>query len=159
MAPKVTLTVRERTGSKGSLETVADAIRNPPLEKIGRRLEAFIAERFATRTGPDGKPWAPPSPTTVALRGGIVETDIGDKRFHRVDKAKNRVAFGIRSPAARTRQYGAPRNRMYGGPPAPVPARPALPMRGRRVAFPPKLHAEIMAFIRGHLDGAKRKGG
>lgn len=159
MAPRVELTVRESVGSKGSLETWGNALREPrlALEEIGKHLEGFLEERFRTRTGPDGRPWAPLSPTTLALHGDDTD-ELAERRFHLVDMAKKRVRVGLRSAVAAVRQFGAPRNRMFGGPSAPVPARPALPMSGRRVSFPPDLHREIMRILRESLERSARSG-
>lgn len=159
MAPRISLTVREATGEKGSLETWGKALAEPrsALEQIGKRLERFIGERFETRTGPDGKPWAPLSPTTLALHGDDTD-ELAERRFHVVDMGKKRVRVGLRSAIAAARQYGAPRNRMFGGPPAPIPARPMLPMSGRRIALPPALHREIMRILRDSLEASARAG-
>lgn len=40
----------------------------PALVKSASSLEAFVAQRFATRTAPDGTPWAPLKAHTVRYR-------------------------------------------------------------------------------------------
>jgi phage gpG-like protein len=151
--PVVTLTVREKIGPKGSLEAWGEALENPreAVERIGELLEQNLEERFATQTDPWGMPWAPPSPVTVALRGGRVDSGLESKRFARIDDNGKRAVVGIASPAARRRQFGAPNNKMFGRYGAPVPPRPALPMRRRRVELPPDLHAEVMRTVGEYL--------
>lgn len=50
---------------------------SPAMEAFARRLEAFIHERFSTRTAPDGAPWPPlkaKSTSTGGLEGSIAAT-------------------------------------------------------------------------------------
>lgn len=161
MAPQVDLTVRNATGSRGSLETWGEALRQPKLalETIGALLERHLAERFRTRTDSYGRAWAPLSPTTIALHGDDGIDELATRAFLRVDVTKKRVSVGMRSSVARARQRGAPRNRMFGGSLAPIPPRGMLPLRDRRVVFPPQLHAQIMRALRDSLARQAKGGG
>lgn len=160
MAISIDLKVRQVAGAKGSLDAYGDAIRQPrqALEEIGKILRQNLTERFQSNTDPWGKPWAPPSPVTIALRGGEIDADndLVQRIVTRIEGTK--VFIGLRSAVARVRQYGAPRNRMFGGPSAPIPPRPMLPVREtRRVDLPRDLLARIMAVVRDSLRKAARE--
>jgi phage gpG-like protein len=157
MAIAISLTVRQKVGEKGSIEAWGKALSEPrpQLEEIGEVLTTNLMERFTSNTDPWGNAWAPPSPVTIALRGGDVERDLSDRIVARVEGTK--VFVGLRSAVARIRQYGAPNNRMYGGPKAPIPPRPMLPIRStRRVDLPRELLARIMETVRESLRKAAR---
>lgn len=158
MAVNIKLTVRQRRDD-GSAEAWAAAVADPKeaLDGIAQVLADDIAERFATNTDPWGNPWPPPSPVTIALRGGDVEADgLPARIFHKVEGTK--AIAGLQSAIARVRQFGAPNNRMYGGPSAPIPPRPMLPIRGsRKVDLPPEMHRKIMDTLRDAIRAAVRE--
>lgn len=86
-------------GEEALLGLVADAIdqlEHPAdlLDAIGARLEANIEERFDTRTDPNGAPWAPLSPATVAIYlrqygGNIPGALLQRSRLMRASLARN----------------------------------------------------------------------
>lgn len=159
MAIAINLVVRQKIGSKGSIEAWGEALSDPKpqLEEIGAVLRENLEQRFASNTDPWGNAWAPISPVTIALRGGDVDRDLSDRIVARVEGTK--VFIGLRSAVARIRQYGAPNNRMFGGPKAPIPARPMLPIRPtRRVDLPKELLARVMETVRESLRKAARAG-
>ena len=162
MAINVSLTVRQKAGEKGSLEAWGAALANPKpaLDRIGALLRANLEERFRTNTDPWGGAWAPVSERTIAMRGGVREAD--DNLIERISVRIEglKVRFGLRSAIARSRQFGVPNNRMFGRSPAPVPARPFLPIRpSRKIEFPPALLAQILETVRDSLRKAAKGGG
>jgi phage gpG-like protein len=73
------------------------------------------------------------------------------------------VVIASGGPAAKyaaAQQFGNPRNRMFGKAPAPIPARPMLPLRpSGRVDLPPRLLAEIKAELMAAIKIAAQRFG
>lgn len=157
MAVNIKLTARQRRND-GSAEAWAAAISDPKdaLDGMAQILADDLAERFASNTDPWGNPWPPPSPVTIALRGGHADGNLASRIFRKVEG--NKAITGIQSAIAKVRQFGAPNNRMFGGPPAPIPPRPMLPIRdSRKIDFPPDLYKRIRDTLRDALREAVRR--
>ena len=115
------------------VRAVADRLNDlsPILQIVGENVRAFIDDRFATATAPDGAPWRPLSMTTVAVNprraGGSPLADTGRLRASITYDAQSRsLSFGTNVVYAAKQHFGDPNNRMFGGSPAPVPARAYL---------------------------------
>lgn len=57
-----------RAALAGAEERATDM--TPAFDEIGATVVSHTLLRFASQTDPDGHPWTPLSPVTVALRGG-----------------------------------------------------------------------------------------
>ena len=57
---------------KAMLEELKDAAKNPhnAYDKVGQRMVAMQKRHFIKQEGPDGKPWMPLQPKTIARRRG-----------------------------------------------------------------------------------------
>ena len=138
---------------------------------------------LANRVTPWGEAFAPLSPTTIRLSAG--EQEVGYMRTGRdgaerfVDTSitrKGKVGIEQREKpsglapssvvkvkgsarvnrVAYIHQFGNPRNRMFDNAnPAPIPARPILPLRSPTVVdLPPEMSAAILAAIQGGISQA-----
>ncbi len=145
----------------------------PAMQDIGEYLVGSTKARFATATAPDGTPWAPNRPVTIARYlgafGGSYKKDgslskkgqarlgakrplIGESRrlgseIH-YQAGRDRVEVGSPMIYSAVQQFGAPRHSL--GPHSPwgdIPARPYLGLSGddRR---------EIVDIVRGYLGAA-----
>jgi phage gpG-like protein len=145
----VNVTLRRSSGAGRDLvEKWGRALRMPAdaVERIGQVVEDSVKASFETRRDPWGAPWQPVSPVTEALSrklGSGTEATLAAKIFRRVTSAGKRVVVGLASPAARVRQSGRANNRIFGKAAAPIPARPVLPVRGRKVELPDALNARM----------------
>lgn len=159
----VNVTLRRTSGSGSNLvEKWGRALRMPTdaVERIGTVIEESVKASFEQRRDPWGTPWQPISPVTEALSrklGGGTEATLAAKIFKRVTSAGKRVVVGLASPAARVRQAGRPNNRIFGKASAPVPARPVLPLRGRKVELPDDLNARMREALSSAIRAAVGK--
>lgn len=66
----MSITVRGLSETIAGLEAVQQRIEDPSpaLEVVASSLRDFVAERFRTRTAPDGTAWAPLKPATIRYR-------------------------------------------------------------------------------------------
>jgi hypothetical protein len=146
----VNLTLRRKSGTGQSLvDKWGAALRMPDdaVERIGQIIERSVRDSFDTRRDPWGKPWEPISPVTRQLArklGGGTEATLAAAIFRRVTDRGKRVVVGLASQAARIRQSGRQNNMIFGRAPAPIPARPVLPLRGAQVELPDDLRTRIM---------------
>lgn len=134
------------------LRAMSERLRDmsPLTRAIAADLRTFIDDRFRTGTDPDGRPWRPLSQTTIdrrrrgrgrgspqplldtgRLRGSI--TAVGTDRA---------VVFGTNVVYAPTHQFGRSDNLMFGRTPAPIPARPFLPISDDGLRFRPSAMME-----------------
>ena len=152
---------RSESSSGGGLDAWAGAIAEPAeaLRAIGEVAEADAAERLEARTDPWGAKWAPPSPATIEIKGGRTDgrgASLRGSRFVEILDGGRRVVVGFSASFARAFHGGAPANRIFGRAPAPIPARPLLPLRGRRHALPPTLRDDVLAAFREGMRRAVR---
>ena len=124
------------------------------LSDIGEMLIASTKQRFETKRAPDGAPWAPLSPVTVARKGhnNILVGETGNLAgMIAYQVSGHRLEWGSPMVYAATHQFGAKQGE-YGktrrGAPIPwgdIPARPFL-------GLSPEDEADIAGIIRDHLD-------
>jgi len=122
-------------------------------------VERFVESRFETQTDPWGAAWAAVSATTLALReklGGGDALALASKVYMRLRTRGRRIVVGIAGSAGRARQFGAPNNRIFGRAPAPIPPRPAMPLRGGRIDLPGGLREQLMDAFREGIRSAVR---
>lgn len=107
----------------------------PVMQEIGEVLVESSKQRFAKSQAPDGSPWAPNRPVTLARKSGsrplIGETKSLSEQIH-ARAGRDRVEIGSTMQYAATQQFGARRGQ-FGktrrGAPIPwgdIPARPFL---------------------------------
>ena len=130
----------------------------PALREIGEMLVAGTKQRFETKRAPDGEPWAPLSPVTVARKGNddilVGETNnLSDQIAYAI--SGHVLEVGSTMPYAATHQFGAKKGE-YGktkrGAPIPwgdIPARPFLGLSSED-------EADIAAIIAEHIERALR---
>jgi phage virion morphogenesis protein len=123
-----------------SLQTLLATVRSPQkaLRKVGFALTELVADSFNQGKDPWGTPWEPLSALTVSRRrrqSAEPLRDIGLLRASveaQVSDDSVTVSVGRTDRPAQVHQFGNPRNRFYNTPrgnPAPIPARPFLPIR------------------------------
>ena len=145
--------------ARAALRRMLAELENPAsaLSEIGDMLIASTKQRFETKRAPDGAPWAPLSPVTVARKGDdnilVREGNLSGQFAHEV--SGNRLVWGSTLHYAATHQFGA-RQGAYGktrrGAPIPwgdIPARPFL-------GLSPEDEADIAAIITEHIERALR---
>jgi phage virion morphogenesis protein len=128
----------------------------PALLEIGEELRESTLKRFASSTAPDGRPWAPNRPTTLARwRGGAKQPLIGAGKALSTQISYtvtgNTLTVGSPMVYAAVQQFGAKRGAFGSnrrGAPLPwgdIPARPFLGLSAddRKI---------IERIIRDHLD-------
>jgi phage gpG-like protein len=135
----------------------------PAIERgIGRGLESgatIVRDAASASLAAHQDPWggahAPPTATTVRLRAEWKEQRGAPLASSFVVRKKDARAFAIRvtGPARRyayIQQFGNPFNRMFDNDElAPIPARPALPIRENDVVeLPPAVHAAVLDAVR-----------
>lgn len=138
---------------------------SPALRAVGEVMREDIEQRFQTETDPWGMAWAPLSPVTVMFRardgqlGKILQRtrNLANSAFSSVDDARKRITVALGAPYARVHQFGNPNNRLFGKTPAPIPARPILPLRGRRLDFPAALRVELVETFKDAIRLALRR--
>jgi phage virion morphogenesis protein len=146
------------------LRDVADL--SKPLDRIGFAVSQRVAATFQDQADAFGQDWAPLSPVTLALRrsrrragGEQILRDTGalaNSISHQV-VGSQAVEIGpgpSTDDYAATHQFGRADNRMFGKSPAPIPARPFLPARGKTAELPDDWADEVLAVVRQHVMGA-----
>lgn len=145
----VVRTTIERRVRTASIEEWSKAISapEPGMEAIAEVIGAQVDASFASRTDPWGNAWAPLSPTTIEIRAqrGDRGGSLRRTKYARVLDGGRRAVVGLAASFARAFGSGAPLNKAFGRGSAPIPARPVLPLRGRRVEPPPEVRAEMRA--------------
>ncbi|MNZ38299.1 Phage virion morphogenesis family protein [compost metagenome] len=123
-----------------------------PLNDIGEYLHLSTDDRFRAQVGPDGTPWAPLSPVTLARKkGNRILRESGtlqDTLRHQV--SGNELSFGTDRPYGAAMQFGMRKG--YAGktrrgasiPWGDIPARPYLGLSAED-------DAEILAIIEDYL--------
>lgn len=106
---------------------------SPILRVVGEDIRTETDNAFAQSRSPQGEPWAPLSAATEAINprrvGGSPLNDTGRLRGSITYSAQPRsLSFGTNVRYAAAQQFGNPANRLFGRRPAPVPARPFLPV-------------------------------
>ena len=153
---QITLDVRQSDNSPDRWAVLLEQGVAEGMPVVGEVLREFVAQRFETQTDPWGAPWAAHSPVTVMIRRRrgtgasmrkLVErgTLMGSFAYEVRNNGRRVVIFagGAAAPYAAVHQRGNPNNRIYGKAPAPIPARPILPLRGEQPDMPPALLEEI----------------
>lgn len=135
-----------------------------PLERIGFTLSQRIAATFNDQADPFGSPWAPLSPVTIALRrrrraggGEQILRDTGALANSITHRLVGTTAVEIgpgpsTNDYAATQQFGRADNRIFGKSPAPIPARPFLPVRNGNADLPDDWADEVVTVVRQHLS-------
>lgn len=101
---------------------------------IGGAFVELAAASFNDASDPWGGAWEPLSPVTIARRRQASSKPLNDFGFlrasltHSADAGGVEVHIGREDRPAGPHQFGAPGNRMFGKAPAPIPARPMLPI-------------------------------
>lgn len=93
--------IKERMGNLANM--------GPGYQRAAKLMRDFIDRRFATETGPDGKPWRPLLPSTTRTRplpGTILDQTGNLKDTTRVSGGQRGVTFGSRAPYARKQYFG-----------------------------------------------------
>lgn len=108
------------------------------LKRIGFALTELVADSFNRGRDPWGNEWEPLSALTVSRRRQASSAPLRDIGLLRasveaqVSDDSVTVSVGRNDRPAQVHQFGNPRNRFYNTPrgrPAPIPARPFLPIR------------------------------
>jgi phage virion morphogenesis protein len=152
MSSGVTVTV-EDAELRAALARMIRAARDPrpALKAIGQVLVTGADLSFRAEEDPWGSPWAPLTQTTLARRRGSRAQILRDSGIlansisARV--SGDSVEVGTDVIYAATHQFGRPDNRFYNSPrgrPAPIPARPSLPIRGGAADLPATQRADIL---------------
>lgn len=130
-----------------------------PMREIGAVIDTQVQLGFRAGKDPEGRPWAPLSPVTIARRshGGtkpLRDTGRLQNSFS-TQITRNSVEYGTNVEYASTHQYGA-RQGEYGrtqrGGPIPwgnIPARPMLPVD----RLPAIYEREIRRVMMRHIEG------
>lgn len=129
---------------------------------IAFTLEQRIALGFEDQRDPWGNPWAPLSDTTLNRRrdggrdGVSILRDTGVMFGSLASSATaDAVEISISGPQVLAQQFGNPANRFFNTPkgrPAPIPARPMLPIRpGGQADLPPDWMQEVVDVMTAHL--------
>lgn len=164
----VAIRIKTTMGSEGSAVdawTQALSDPSPALKAVGEMLREDVEMRFQTESDPWGNAWAPLSPVTVALRakagqlGKILQRtrNLANSAFWRLDDTKRRVVVSLSAPYARVQHFGNPSNKLFGKTPAPIPARPILPLRGGRVDLAAEMRTELLETFKDSIRLALRR--
>jgi phage gpG-like protein len=142
-----------QTGAQRGIQQAAGVVRDEAVASLERNAD------------PWGAAFAPLSPTTLKLYAteGDPRGAISGSLRAQLDPDGKR---GVVRPTGRARrfagfkQYGSPNNRMFDNAnPAPVPARPFLPIRDSGVVdLPPAVSERVLAAIREGLVRAIARG-
>lgn len=163
MTAPITITIDDRQVQA----SLAQLIRHvsdltPIMEDIGRGLGNLTHDAFLN----EGPGWPQLSPVTVKKRGSahpILQQSAGGLAsgiIHGGDRNSAWVGAGRAFKYAAVHQFGNPQNRMYNTPrgnPAPIPARPFLPMTASG-DLTPAAHDEVMDIITRALRAAIGQG-
>jgi phage virion morphogenesis protein len=144
------------------------------MNAIGGALVTDIDRCFMESRDPWGVPWVALSETTKSRRRKgakkgatevyaiLVDTGILQNAQHqnkegvRFDSTRLNVNVGVNLEYAATHQFGRADNKMFNnakGHPAPIPARPFLPLRGdTTLDLPPEVEEEIKGYIEKFID-------
>jgi phage virion morphogenesis protein len=134
----------------------------PAMDAIGQALVTEVDLSFDGSRDPWGTPWDALSAVTLARRRGTSAQILRDTghlansiNYH---AAADRVEVGTDVIYAATHQFGRADNRMYNTPsgrPAPIPARPFLPIRpSGQVELPDATRDAILDLLHRHLAQA-----
>jgi hypothetical protein len=161
-AVKLRVTRRVETATLDTWARVFSAP-SPALEEVGELVEEHVLLSASARRDPWGKAWRKLKPSTIAIkakrdkRANILGTGFTRKVTER------RVGVGFASPIARIQHSGIRQNRLFGrrgsgegmsgprlrsgaftrGEIKPVPARPLLPLKRKKVRLPPALQEQL----------------
>ncbi|AXR09994.1 phage virion morphogenesis protein [Pseudomonas aeruginosa] len=134
-----------------ALEQLAAYLDNltTPLQDVSEYLQLSTDARFRAQVGPDGTPWAPLSPTTLARKKGnriLRESGLLQDTL-RGQVEGNELHFGTDRPYGAVHQFGQPKGKSGTTPrgaPIPwgdIPARPYLGLSAEdEVEIPMILH-------------------
>lgn len=130
--------MRGLTEVESDLVELAARLRNlgPVMEVAGADTVTLIDDSFQTQSSPDGAPWAPLSPTTIALRqkrrgpGPVIplQDTARLRRSITSNSGPRSFNFGTNVPYAASHQLGAA-IRVFSGKRARIPARPFMPVQ------------------------------
>ncbi len=119
---------------RAALGRLSRGIAELPMDSIATAVRNDILDRFKTATAPDGSPWAPLSPVTIARRRRrsdrpLLDTGVLRNSIQILELGRDSASVGTREKYAATHQFGAKKGQ-YGrtkrGAPIPwgdVPAR------------------------------------
>lgn len=136
----------------------------PAMDAIGFAMANLVRLRFNDGADPWGAPWAPLKPTTTARRRKGSSKPLRDTGNLMASVQYEAGADGVSinvgradRPAA-VHQFGNPNNRFFDRAPAPIPARPFLPIRGGRVDLDGTEDSDVLldvmeAYIAKAVDG------
>jgi len=142
------------TAVRGWVDGILSRLRNtqPAMDAIEKYMLGSVRTNFLGEHAPDGKPWAPLSPVTLARRrrrGNFATTILTDTRKLRLSVTattrNNQVTIGSNLPYAAMMQYGGTKARfphLWGD----IPARAYL-------GFAPDDRDNIAQIMREHLRG------
>lgn len=129
------------------VRAIADRLANmtPIMRIVAIDVKALVDRSFQTGAAPDGTAWAPHSQTTIDRRrvgrgSGAARLLLDTGRLRRSITAvasRTGVVFGTNLVYAPAQQFGNPSNKMFGKAPAPIPARPFLPISRDGLSFKP----------------------
>lgn len=148
----IELTAPDSSPVLGSFAQAVIAGLDASLAPLGEVLLEEVSQRFETQSDPQGRPWAPLSEKTLAMRAKksrgtrilIVTAMLKNSFAPRIQREQRRVSIGPGGPAAvyaPTHQFGRGR----------IPARPMLPVGA---AGPPR--AELVRELRATIADSLR---
>lgn len=160
-AVSVTVDARPALGVLAQLLRAASDLAKP-LGAVGFALEQRVALGFEDQRDPWGNPWEPLRPVTLERRrdggrsGVSILRDTGVMFGSLASAATtNAVEISLSGPQVTTQQFGRASNRFFNTPkgaPAPIPARPMLPIRsGGQVDLPPDWLQDVIDTLTAHL--------
>lgn len=117
------------------------------MKKLGIKL--FKKSRKGRRGGLTARAMRALPGQATGFKILVSSRDLANSVTSRVEGRRVRVSAG--GPAARyarAQQFGNPANRIFGKWPAPIPARPYMPIRNGRVDLPAELRAEVVEMVR-----------
>ena len=142
------------------LRAIREFARSPrrAVQGVTFAFDRLIRDTFQKQTDPWGTKWPELAPATLAARkraknfrvSKLVATAELFRSLKRYVDNDNmgRVEIGTPNRPVLPHLFGNPDNRAWGGPPAPIPARPMLPMRpGGVIDMPAPWTAVVMREI------------
>lgn len=146
-----------REGLREARERIADL--RPAMQEIGAAVQSETDLSFREQRDPWGNAWAALSDVTLSRRRGTSAQILSDTRrlsnSVNVRASAESVEIGTNVVYAAVHQFGNPANRMYNTPrgnPAPIPARPFLPIRNGGLDLPAGVRDDVMDIINRYLE-------
>lgn len=146
-----------------ALERLAASVRNmyPVFDALGQVLVTRSDLSFRAEQTPWGDGWTALSNVTLGRRRGTSAQILRDTGrlagSITAQPSANEVQVGTNVIYAAVHQFGNPANRFYNtsrGRPAPIPARPFLPIRGGAVDLPAADRDSMLDILRRALETA-----